>query len=69
MYTEEKEFHYRDADEWWSTLWSHASRGLLERLEAEALESFKREAFQLTLGIEDETGIASLIQLLITKAR
>jgi ubiquinone/menaquinone biosynthesis C-methylase UbiE len=69
VYTEEKEFHYRDTDEWWSSLWSHGARGLLERLEAEALESFKREALQLAQGIEDETGIPSLVQLLITRAR
>ena len=69
VHTEEKEFHYRDADEWWSSLWSHGGRGLLERLEDKELENFKREAFQLAQGIEDEAGIPSLIQLLITRAR
>jgi O-methyltransferase/aklanonic acid methyltransferase len=69
IFIEEKEFYYHDADEWWSSRWSYGSRALLERLEAKVLESFKREAFQLARGIEDEKGIPALIQVLITKAR
>jgi hypothetical protein len=69
VFFEEKELYYQDADEWWSSLWSEGTRALLERFEAEALESFKREAFQFVQGIEDEKGIPDLVQVLITKAR
>ena len=67
--TEEKEFHYQDADEWWSSLWSHGRRALLERMQAEALDSFREQATKLAQGIRDEKGIPALIQILITRAR
>ena len=69
VYTEEKEFHYQGTDEWWSSMWSHGGRALLERMEAEALDSFRKEAIQLVQGIGDEKGIPTMIQILTTRAR
>lgn len=42
---ETTEFVYADEEEWWATLWSHGGRASLERLSPDALERFKRDAF------------------------
>lgn len=66
---EEKEFYYQDADEWWFSRWSHFGRAFFERMEAETLEIFRKDALQLAQRVANEKGIPSMIQVLITKAR
>lgn len=39
------DLRFADADEWWSWIWSHGQRGVLEQLDEAALERFRTEAW------------------------
>lgn len=42
---EKVEFIYANEEEWWATQWSHGGRAVLDRLDPNALERFKQDAF------------------------
>jgi hypothetical protein len=65
---EDKDFYYKDFEEWWKVLWSHGYRGFLELLNEETLESFKAESFEIISDILEEKGIPEKFSVLITKA-
>ena len=66
--SENREFYYANADEWWVTLWSHGMRALLERLDEGTLEEFRRDCYKMVQRLAGEKGIPQLFSVLITKA-
>jgi hypothetical protein len=41
---EDREFAFRDEDDWWASLWTHGERRALEAMTPDALARFKAEA-------------------------
>ena len=68
IFSEEKEFYYKDEDEWWQSLWTHGYRGFLERLNETSLEEFKKESFEIVSRLKNKNGIPEKINVFITKA-
>jgi len=67
--SEDKEFYFHDADEWWASLWSHGMRGVLERMDEETLEEFKKDCYQVVQEIAGQQGIPQMFRVWITRAR
>ena len=67
--TEEKEFYYKDEEEWWQSIWSHGYRGFLKRLDEKTLKKFKEESFKILSNIKNENRLPENFSVLITKAR
>lgn len=65
---EEKEFYFRDVDEWWAFEWSHGNRFLWERMAPPALERCRAELFEAVGQMAQEAGIPILFQILLTRA-
>ena len=65
---EEKEFYYKNEEEWWRSIWSHGFRGFLKRLEEKMLKEFREESFKIISKIKNENGIPDKLNILITKA-
>jgi ubiquinone/menaquinone biosynthesis C-methylase UbiE len=65
---EEKEFYFKDQDEWWTFEWSCANRITWERFEAPALERVKRDAFEFFEQLKQADGIPILFRMLLTRA-
>jgi ubiquinone/menaquinone biosynthesis C-methylase UbiE len=61
-------FTYKDEDEWWSTLWSHGFREVLEEIEkkmgADGLQRFQSDAFEKINAIKQTEGIHQLYSVL-----
>jgi SAM-dependent methyltransferase len=66
--TDEADFIYNSADEWWQTQWSHGARRGLEEIErkggVELLERFKADAFEKLQTIKQPDGIHELFRAL-----
>lgn len=65
---EEKEFYFKDIDEWWAFEWSHGNRFLWERMDISVLEQCRSELFAIVGQMKQETGIPILFQILLTRA-
>lgn len=65
---DEKEFYFKDVDEWWSFEWSHGNRFLWERMENSVLEHCRRELFEFVGGLKQEYGIPIVFQILLARA-
>jgi O-methyltransferase / aklanonic acid methyltransferase len=65
---EEKEFYFKDVDEWWAFEWSHGNRFLWERMEPPILEQCRSELFEFVGQQKQESGIPICFQILLTKA-
>ena len=52
------ELVFADADEWWSWLWSHGHRGVLERL-GDGLDAYKAAVFERVRAMERVTNTIS----------
>ena len=64
--SEEEEFFYKDEDQWWSSLWSHGCRALLERMEPSVLQRFKVDAFDAMQPLKGSGGLPILFRILLT---
>ena len=64
-----KDFHFKNKQEWWQTMWSHGGRGLFERMDADVLGEFKANAFDILEGLREEKGIPEQFNILFTRAR
>lgn len=66
--SEAKKFTYADEEEWWSTLWSHGMREVLEEIEkkmgADGLKRFQSDAFEHLKAIKQSEGIHELLSVL-----
>ncbi len=67
-HVEEKEFFFRDVDEWWAFEWSHGNRFLWERMEEPKLHQCKGELFDAISQLQQDAGIPILFQILLTRA-
>jgi O-methyltransferase/aklanonic acid methyltransferase len=65
---ETREFYYRDADEWWATLWTHGYRSFLEMMDAPTLAAYQEEVFTLLDQIKTPKGIPETVQVFLTRA-
>ncbi len=65
---EEKEFYFRDVDEWWAFEWSHGNRFLWERMAQPVLDRCQRELFEAIGRMKGESGIPIKFQILLTRA-
>lgn len=69
---EEPDFVYASEEEWWATVWSHGMRGTLERIErtsgSEALQAFKRDAFERLQEVKGPAGFHHMWSVLYTLA-
>jgi O-methyltransferase / aklanonic acid methyltransferase len=65
---EEKEFYFKDVDEWWAFEWSHGNRFLWERMELPVLERCRGELFEVVGRMEQAAGIPIVFQILLTRA-
>ena len=69
MVVEEKEFYFKDVDEWWAFEWSHGNRFLWERMEPPVLERCRGDLFEVIGQMKQEAGIPIVFQILLTRAR
>ncbi len=70
--TDEADFVYTSAEEWWQTQWSHGARHGLEQIEqqggVELLERFKAEAFEKLRAVTQSDGIHETFRALFAVA-
>ena len=63
--SETADFVYKTEEEFWSTMWSHGARGMLERIEQEAgndgLQKFKLDVFKKMSSIKKKGGLHQLV--------
>ena len=64
-----KTLYHQDLDRWWETLWSHAARSFLERLDEADLATLKEESFAWAERLLSEKGLPETWNILITRAR
>jgi len=64
-WTDEAEFTFGSEAEWWEDLWSSGPRAGLERLDSDARERFKREAFERLQELRGPTGFIERRQAII----
>jgi ubiquinone/menaquinone biosynthesis C-methylase UbiE len=57
---EDKEFFFSDPVEWWDTEWSHGARSCFERMQPEALERAREQAFNNLQNMKQADGIPHL---------
>jgi len=65
--SEEKEFIYKDEQEWWDKLWTHGAVKVLEMIPKDKLEDFKVEVFEKLRELKDEKGISAKMAVLYTR--
>ena len=65
---EDKEFCFKDVEEWWAFEWSHGNRFLWERMEPAILEQCRGELFKVIGQMKQEVGIPIVFQVLLTRA-
>ena len=65
---EEKEFYFKDVDEWWAFEWSHGNRFLWERMELPILEQCRDELFEVIGRMKQGADIPIVFQILLTRA-
>jgi SAM-dependent methyltransferase len=70
--SDEADFIYSSAEEWWQTQWSHGARRGLEEIErnggAELLERFRLDAFEKLQTIKQPDGIHEMFRALFAVA-
>ena len=66
---QEETFHFNSEDEWWQTAWSHGNRGFLERMEANVIARYKKQATELIREEKTEQGIPDTWYLLYSDAQ
>jgi len=66
---QEETFYFNSEDEWWQTAWSYGYRGFLERMEADAIARYKKQATELIREEKTERGIPDTWRLLYSKAQ
>jgi len=65
---EEKEFYFKDVDEWWAFEWSHGNRFLWERMELPILEQCRDDLFEVIGRMKQGADIPIVFQILLTRA-
>ena len=69
IFSEAKDFVYSTNEEYWSTLWSHGMRGILERIEQskgkEGLEKFKSDVFRKVDVLKKDDGLHQVFSAFI----
>lgn len=69
IFSEAKDFVYATNEEYWSTLWSHGMRGILERIELangkEGLEKFKSDVITKADALKQDDGLHQVFSAFI----
>ncbi len=68
IYSEPKEFYYKNEQDWWNSIWSHGYRGILQRVDKKSLEKFKNDSLEVLKEMKVKQGIPEQTNVLITKA-
>lgn len=67
--TEALDIWLKDEDDWWRWKWSYSFRHVLEKLDTDARDRFKDEAFDHLRGMRSDAGIPLTLYALIGVAR
>ncbi|MBW9156687.1 MULTISPECIES: class I SAM-dependent methyltransferase [Clostridium] len=62
--SEDKDFIYKDEQEWWDKLWTHGYIEVLEMIAEDRMEDFKAEVFEKLREIKEVEGIAATMSVL-----
>ncbi len=57
IFKENKLFLHRSAEEWWNSLWTHATRAKLEQLSTDQLASLRKQVFEKISHLNKGNGI------------
>jgi SAM-dependent methyltransferase len=72
VFSEKAEFIYKTEEDFWSTLWSHCARGILEKIEqesgADGLQKFKLDVFKNISAIKQPDGLHEFVSVHICLA-
>lgn len=63
---EEKEFIYKNAEEWWKSLWATGARGFMEKISSDNLVKLKEETFENFDKYSFEDGLHQTDKVLFT---
>jgi SAM-dependent methyltransferase len=63
------EFFFRDEQAWWDWQWSHAARGVLERLSEDARERMRAEVVAAMQQLREERGFPRTYTAIFTRAQ
>lgn len=67
--SDQETFYFRDEEEWWQVAWSQGYRAFLERMDADVLAKYKKQATELILEDKTERGIPDTWHLFYSKAK
>jgi len=69
IFSEAKDFVYATNEEYWSTLWAHGTRGILERIELangkEGLEKFRSDVLRKAAALKKDDGLHQVFSAFI----
>jgi len=63
IFKESKLFVHRTAEEWWDSLWSHATRAKLEQLSAEQIANLHKQVLENANNLDKGQGIAEDLEV------
>jgi O-methyltransferase / aklanonic acid methyltransferase len=66
---DQETFYFSNEEEWWQAAWSHGHRAFLERMNADTLANYKKQATELILKEKTEHGIPDTWYLYYTRAK
>lgn len=66
---EEREFFYRDPDEWWESQWTHGARAQLEQMPPQKLARFREELSSQLLDLQSPDGLPRIWRAIIAVGR
>ena len=69
IFEETKTFVHKTADEWWESLWTHATRARLEQVPLDQLENLQREVLAKASDLDTGDGIPEELQVFYAVAQ
>ena len=67
--SDQETFHFSNEEEWWQVAWSHGYRAFLERMDADVLAKYKKQATELVLQDKTDRGIPDTWHLYYSRGK
>ncbi len=63
IFEETKIFSHETAEEWWNSLWSHATRAKLEQISSDQLNNLRENVISITTSLDKQNGLTEDLQV------
>lgn len=63
IFEETETFSHETAEEWWDSLWSHATRAKLEQISPDQLNRLREKVISMTTSLDKQNGLTEDLQV------